>query len=54
MSEALIGCAEDRCLHARNLVGAYAILVDAKDEKRNRSTSDLNSTPHTKPRRAAK
>lgn len=29
----LIGCAVDRCLHARSLVGAYALLVDAKDEK---------------------
>ena len=33
IGEILIGCAVDRCLHARNLVGAYAILVDAKDEK---------------------
>ncbi len=31
--EVLIGCAVDRCLHARSLVGAYALLVDAKDEK---------------------
>ena len=33
LGEALIGCAVDRCLHARSLVGAYALLVDAKDEK---------------------
>ena len=31
--EVLIGCAVDRCLHARSLVGAYALLVDANDEK---------------------
>jgi predicted GNAT family N-acyltransferase len=30
--EILIGCAVGRCLHARTLVGAYALLVDAKDE----------------------
>jgi len=33
IGEILIGCAVDRCLHARNLVGAYALLVDAKDEE---------------------
>ncbi len=33
MGGILIGCAVDRCLHARSLVGAYALLVDAKDEK---------------------
>ena len=33
LGEVLIGCAVDRCLHARSLVGAYALLVDAKDEK---------------------
>lgn len=33
LGEVLIGCAVDRCLHARRLVGAYALLVDAKDEK---------------------
>ena len=33
IGEVLIGCAVDRCLHARSLVGAYALLVDAKDEK---------------------
>lgn len=33
LGELLIGCAIDRCLHARSLVGAYALLVDAKDEK---------------------
>jgi len=33
LGEILIGCAVDRCLHARSLVGAYALLVDAKDEK---------------------
>jgi predicted GNAT family N-acyltransferase len=32
IGEVLIGCAVDRCLHARSLVGAYALLVDAKDE----------------------
>ncbi len=33
LGEFLIGCAVDRCLHARSLVGAYALLVDAQDEK---------------------
>jgi len=33
LGEILIGCAVDRCLHARSLVAAYALLVDAKDEK---------------------
>ena len=33
LGEVLIGCAVDRCLNARRLVGAYALLVDAKDEK---------------------
>lgn len=33
LGEVLMGCAVDRCLHARALVGAYALLVDAKDEK---------------------
>ena len=33
LGEVLIGCAVDRCLHARSLVGAYALLVDAKDGK---------------------
>ena len=33
LGEVLLGCAVDRCLHARTLVGAYALLVDAKDEK---------------------
>ena len=33
LGEVLIGCAVDRCLRARSLVGAYALLVDAKDEK---------------------
>jgi GNAT superfamily N-acetyltransferase len=28
----LLGCAVDRCLSARQQVGAYALLVDAKDE----------------------
>ena len=32
LGEVLIGCAVDRCLHARILVGAYALLVDAIDE----------------------
>jgi predicted GNAT family N-acyltransferase len=29
----LIGCAVDRCMQARRLVGAYALIVDAKDER---------------------
>jgi predicted GNAT family N-acyltransferase len=33
LGEVLLGCAVDRCLHARSLVGAYALLVDAKDEE---------------------
>lgn len=33
MGELLIGCAVDRCLHACSLVGAYALLVDAKDDQ---------------------
>jgi GNAT superfamily N-acetyltransferase len=33
LGEVLIGCAVDRCLRARSLVGAYALLVDARDEK---------------------
>lgn len=33
LCEVLMGCAVDRCLHARSLVGAYALLVDAKDDK---------------------
>lgn len=33
LGEILIGCAVDRCLKARSLVGAYALLVDAKNEK---------------------
>lgn len=33
LGEVLLGCAVDRCLHARTLVGAYALLVDAKNEK---------------------
>ena len=33
LGEVLLGCAVDRCLHARTLVGAYALLVAAKDEK---------------------
>ena len=33
LGEILIGCAVDRCLYARSLVGAYALLVDAKNEK---------------------
>lgn len=33
LGEVLVGCAVDRCLHARSLVGAYALLVDAKDGK---------------------
>lgn len=33
LGEVLLGCAVGRCLHARSLVGAYALLVDAKDEE---------------------
>jgi predicted GNAT family N-acyltransferase len=33
MGAMLIGLAVDRCLKARALVGAYALLVDAKNEK---------------------
>ncbi len=33
LGEILMGCAVERCLRARSLVGAYALLVDAKDEK---------------------
>ena len=29
----LLGCAVDRCLHARQQVAAYALIVDAKDAK---------------------
>lgn len=29
----LLGCAVDRCLEARKSVAAYALIVDAKDEK---------------------
>ncbi len=33
LGEILVGCAVDRCLQARRLVGAYALLVDAKDDE---------------------
>jgi predicted GNAT family N-acyltransferase len=33
LGEVLMGCAFDRCLLASSLVGAYALLVDAKDDK---------------------
>jgi len=33
LGKLLIGMAVDRCLHVREEVGAYALLVDAKDEK---------------------
>ena len=33
LGEILVGCAVDRCLRARSLVSAYALLVDAIDEK---------------------
>lgn len=33
LGEVLIGCDVDRFLHARSLVGSYAMQVDAKDEK---------------------
>ena len=32
LGQLLMGCAVERCLKARSLVGAYALLVDAKDE----------------------
>jgi GNAT superfamily N-acetyltransferase len=32
LGKLLLACAVDRCLKARQLVGAYALLVDAKDE----------------------
>jgi predicted GNAT family N-acyltransferase len=32
LGKILMGCAVDRCLQARTLVGAFALLVDAKDE----------------------
>lgn len=32
LGEILMGCAVARCLQARTLVGAYALLVDAKDD----------------------
>ena len=33
LGKLLMGCAVDRCLQARRLVGAFALLVDAKNEK---------------------
>ncbi len=33
LGEKLIGLAVDRCLHAREVVAAYALLVDAKDDR---------------------
>ena len=33
LGEVLLGCAVDRCLQARRLVGAYALLVDAKNQE---------------------
>lgn len=33
LGKLLIGCAVDRCLEARKKVAAYALVVDAKDEK---------------------
>jgi GNAT superfamily N-acetyltransferase len=33
VGRALIGCAVQRCLEARELVAAYALLVDAKDDE---------------------
>jgi len=32
LGKLLLGCAVDRCLKARQLVAAYALIVDAKDE----------------------
>lgn len=31
IGKTLLGCAVDRCLHARQQVAAYALIVDAKD-----------------------
>lgn len=31
LGKRLLGCAVDRCLHVREEVGAYALIVDAKD-----------------------
>lgn len=31
LGKLLLGCAVDRCLHARRQVAAYALIVDAKD-----------------------
>jgi GNAT superfamily N-acetyltransferase len=33
LGKLLVGCAVERCLQAHRLVGAFALLVDAKDEK---------------------
>lgn len=33
LGKLLIGCAVDRCLKARTQVAAYALIVDAKDER---------------------
>lgn len=33
LGKQLLGCAVDRCLEARKEVAAYAIIVDAKDDK---------------------
>lgn len=33
LGKLLMGCAVDRCLHARKQVGAFALLVDAKNEQ---------------------
>lgn len=33
LGKLLIGCAVDRCLKARQQVAAYALIVDAKDDK---------------------
>jgi GNAT superfamily N-acetyltransferase len=32
LGKLLVGCAVDRCLKARELIAAYALIVDAKDE----------------------
>ena len=36
LGKLLVGCAVDRCLKARELVAAYALVVDAKDENAGR------------------
>lgn len=39
LGKKLLGCAVDRCLQARKEVAAYAIIVDAKDDKDDKAKS---------------